>query len=169
MSLHIERSLVVGPEAVAIITGTFLSGTLMSLYSITMPVLVQTQKSTPLLLQQWAQIFYRGHVQGPALAIVTGTIYIYAAWAQAVSGGSWKPYAAASAFNFGIVPYTWIFMNRINTALFDAEAVTSNGKTAVEKERVNKMIVTWTRLHGVRSLLPLAGAVTGLLAMLRFI
>lgn len=130
-----------------------------------MPVLVETSASTHVLLQQWQHIFDRGHIQGPALAMATAVTYGYVAWTQAASGASWRPFATAAGLTLGIIPYTLIFMGRVNSELFRAVEQSSKGEI-MEKQRAGEMITLWTGLHAVRSLLPLAGAVTGLLAML---
>ncbi|KAK3629715.1 hypothetical protein LTR56_017125 [Elasticomyces elasticus] len=169
MSLRTNQGMESGAEAFAVLTGTFLSGLLMSLYTITMPVLVETSVSAPLLLQQWQRIFDRGHIQGPVLAILTGFTYGYAAWLRASAGESWLPFVLAAVLTFGIVPFTWIFMERINTALFSAVARSGTEKGSVDKLDAERMIIRWSGFHALRSLFPLAGAVMGFLAMLQVI
>ena len=183
ITVKLDGALVI--EAFAVITGVFLSGSLisydllcpsltnilagllMSLYTITMPVLVKTSTSAPLLLQQWQRIFNRGHIQGPALAVMTGIAYGYAAWLRATSGGSWSPFVLAAVLTFALVPYTWIFMNGINSALFEAVEQSGKDGMVVDKQRAESMIIAWSGFHAVRSLFPLAGAVVGCLAMLK--
>lgn len=138
----------------------------MSLSTITMPVLVQTSISKPLLLQQWAEIFNKGHVQGPVLAILTSATYGYATWLHVTSGENWAPSAIAGALTLSIVPFTWIFLGKINYALFDA--LDDRDKDAkMDRKMAERMIVSWTKLHAVRSALPLVGAMVGFLGMLR--
>lgn len=188
MSTTQSGSIIVGPEAIAILTGTFLSGEspylihdsipamfltlsglLMSLYSITMPVLISTSTSEHVLLRQWRIIFDKGHTQGPALAVSTSVIYCYVAWARETANESGKPYLLAAALTMGIVPYTWVFMWRTNTNLFDAVDQSRTKTLNITKGRAEDMIKQWTTLHGVRSLFPLAGALVGLSTMLRLI
>jgi hypothetical protein len=139
----------------------------MSLYLITMPVLIQTSTSVPVLLRQCRDIFDKGHIQGPALAIFICVTYCYAAWARTAAGDDGKPFIVAAALTMGIVPYTWIFMWKTNTALFDAVEQSSITKSAVADLNAKDMIGKWCGLHGVRSLFPLASAVVGFLVMLR--
>ena len=103
------------------------------------------------------------------LAVVTGLAYAYAAWLRAASGESWLPFVMAAALTFVIVPFTWIFMEGINTALFKAVEQSSMERSVVDKLSAERMVIQWSGFHAVRSLLPLAGAVTGFLAMLRVI
>ena len=138
----------------------------MGLATMTMPVLVETSASSRLLLQQWQGIFDRGHVQGPGLAVTTALTYGYVAWMHAAAGTSWKPFVLAAVLTLGIVPYTLVFMARVNNSLFDAVKQSNSGKEAIEKQHAQKLITLWTAHHAGRSLLPLAGAGTGLLAML---
>lgn len=177
------------PEAIAVITGTFLSGrhqfprldgilrggelidekgTLMSLYTITMPVLVQTSVSTPLLLQQWARIFDRGHVQGPVLAIMTSVTYGYATWLRVQRGENGISCTIAAVLTLSIVPYTWVFMGKINRALFKAVDDSRKEDMVVDERVAESLVISWSKLHAVRSMLPLVGAVVGLLGMLQY-
>lgn len=43
----------VGTEVIPVLTGTFLSGAMMSLFLLTIPVILETASSTTQLLQQW--------------------------------------------------------------------------------------------------------------------
>lgn len=173
-------------EAAAVMTGALLSGTqsktqgyshlpephnllgmLVGLSTMTMPVLVQTTTTSPHLLTQWKHIFDRGHIQGPSLAITTSLMNCYAAWLRAAAHQPWISFAIAAALTIGIVPYTVVFMGKINTTLFAAVDQCREGKRSVSKAEADRLVSKWTALHAVRSMLPLLGAVVGALALLR--
>jgi noranthrone monooxygenase len=141
----------------------------MSLHTITMPVLAKNYASVPILLRQWREIFDKGHIQGPVLAVFTSITYCYAALVRREAGEDGKPFVIAAALTMGIVPYTWVFMSWLNSALFDAEEQSADGKSSVRSQDAEGMIAKWSTLHGVRSLFPLAGAVVGLTGMLHLV
>jgi noranthrone monooxygenase len=132
---------------------------MMSLLLLTIPVILDTAPSATLLLDQWDIIFHRGHIQGPAISIATGTMHAAAAWRSGEPA-----LAVAAAFTVAMIPYTWIFMRGVNTALFAASASTHEAKET-QRDRVKTLVARWSRFNAVRALFPLAGAVVGLVTL----
>lgn len=133
-----------------------------SLFLLTIPVIIEGTNSSAQLLRQWHSIFYRGHIQGPAISTATGLMHSYAAWSRASQGATWRPFAVAAAVTVTMIPFTWVFMANVNNQLF--RAVDLSGKEGEapwpEAERLVKL---WGRWNVVRALFPLSGAVLGLL------
>lgn len=176
----------VGVEAIAVITGSFLSGmilrshpmahltdnrlagAMMSLFLLTIPVLLESARDSPQLLHQWHRIFRRGHVQGPAISISTGLLYSYAAWSKGSGGGAWRLFAVAAATTVGMVPYTWIVMSGTNNALSRAVEGSKNASEENWAEAA-KLVRAWGQLNAVRALFPLTGAVLGLMGACKLV
>jgi noranthrone monooxygenase len=128
---------------------------MMNLFLLTIPLLLETSTSTTHLLRQWNLVFYKGHIQGPAISIATGLTHAFAAWK---SGD--QRFAIAGAITVSMIPYTWIFMRNVNNGLF-AATEWADGVKEESSERVRQLVRNWSRFNAVRALFPLAGAVCG--------
>ncbi|CAK1361649.1 unnamed protein product [Cercospora beticola] len=148
----------IGTEAIAVITGSFLSGTIMSLFLLTIPVITKNTSEGPHLIRQWSDIFHSGHRKGPGIAIATAVLYAFGAYTKNSEGQSYGIFLAAAATTVSMIPYTWVFMKRTNDALFAAE---ENGRTDIYD--ASALVQSWNRLNAIRALFPLAGAVLGML------
>jgi noranthrone monooxygenase len=135
---------------------------MMSLFLVTIPVILETTNQPSKLLHRWSRIFYSGHIKGPAISIATGLIYGCAAWSKHAVDRPWRVFVVAGATTVGMVPYTWIIMQSTNNALFRAEAKSKEGNEGTWAE-AERLVVRWSWLNAVRALFPLAGAVIGLL------
>lgn len=135
-------------------------GAIMSLYLLTIPVLLETSRTSADLLKQWNLIFGKGHKQGPLISLATGCMHFFVAWRSGT-----LLYAVAGATTIAMVPYTWIFMRNINSSLFAA-----NGWTDAIKEtsggRIRGLVASWSRYNAVRALFPLSGAIVGVLTLI---
>ncbi|KAK4609853.1 Monooxygenase hypC [Fulvia fulva] len=158
----------VGIEVIPVMTGTFLSGAMMSLFLRTIPVILETTTAPSQLLHQWHRIFYRGHIQGPLISIATGLLYSFAAYQRAQRGGAWKPLAVSVAITVAMIPFTWVFMANVNNSLFSAVAVTEKGGVGDWKE-AEGLVRRWGAWNAVRALFPLSGAVLGLLSTCKLV
>ncbi|KUJ11675.1 DUF1772-domain-containing protein [Mollisia scopiformis] len=147
-------------QVTAVLTGAFLSGAMMSLCFIAVPVLLDTATEASQLLPQWARMYYYGHQIMPTIAVGTLLLYCYISFRNK---RSWRLFALAGVTTVSIAPFTWIFMVSTNDELFRLEA--SSKVMDVEIEQVKGLVVRWTWLHFMRSLLPLAGAVMGALGI----
>lgn len=67
------------------------------------------------------------------------------------------------------MPFTWTVMAGTNDRLFRARAKGVEGKLEGGMEEVRGVVRRWNRLHVVRSLFPLVGAVVGLLGTWRVV
>lgn len=134
----------------------------MSLSLITMPVLLNSPLSTAQLCSVWSQIYVRGRGLLPALAVGTFLMYGYASRKQKLSKSS-KALILAGTITIAIAPFTWIVLAPTNNKLFALQADNQDMTTFLgDVEPAKKLISEWSRLHFVRSLLPLFGAAAGL-------
>ncbi|KAB8203746.1 hypothetical protein BDV35DRAFT_384103 [Aspergillus flavus] len=114
----------------------------MNLHLLTIPILIETTRQPAQLVHQWSRIFYSGHRKGPGIALVTGALYGYAAWAKYSVGEPWHHWMVAGVTTVSMVPYTWMFMNATNTALFHAEDQFEKGGVEISlQESVSRMII----------------------------
>ncbi|KAI1350363.1 DUF1772-domain-containing protein [Xylaria sp. FL0043] len=154
-------------HATALVTGSLLSGTMMALSTIAVPVIVDTADSAPLLFRQWARMYYYGHKFLPSIGIATLSLYIYAATKRYGAGRPWGMLALAGITTASMVPFTWIAMSSGNDNLFRLEAASRTTSTVIGIEEAKGLVVTWAWLHLVRTLFPLMGTITGAVEMLR--
>jgi len=100
----------------------------------------------------------------PAIAVTSLAALAYSAYDRSRRGLVWKRYATAGALTLAIVPFTLIFMNPTNQALLQ---IAGGGATAavVNDDSVRALITKWTGLNLIRSLLPLAGAIIGIIGL----
>lgn len=116
----------------------------------------------------WAEFFARGVSIMPKVAVISAAAYLYAAYnarqrgaAAAAASPAWKGFAAAAALAVAIVPYTQLFMSGTNALLHAA----ARGTGAAGADEVRILVGRWAALNLGRSLLPLAGAVAGLMTL----
>lgn len=113
-------------------------------------------------VQVWHGMFSRGSVIMPPAAIVVASSYLWAAYDAHSRQMSWKGYAVAAGFVVSIIPFTFLTLASINSSLIGV----LKGTIALSKEQSEALIGKWGVLNVVRSLFPLAGAVTGFLTLL---
>ncbi|RFU33830.1 hypothetical protein B7463_g2509, partial [Scytalidium lignicola] len=136
------------------ITGSFfLSGAISSLSIITVPALLESSATTPLLLQQWRSVFRKGAARAPVVAVVAGVAYGYATYLQSKQDQEYKFTIAAALTTIAIVPFTLIFMSKTNNTLLAGAA----GISAIRSDETKTLLIKWLRLNAIRSLLPLVG------------
>ena len=126
------------------------------------PALFDTNTEAVHLLRQWARIYHYGSQLMPAMALVTLALYVYTARTRYIFHDPWRIWVAAGLMTIAIVPYTLIVMKGTNNSLFQLDR--QGG--VVELRRVHELLLTWNRLHIVRSLFPLAGAILGWMGMM---
>ncbi|KAL3458176.1 hypothetical protein BJX64DRAFT_292437 [Aspergillus heterothallicus] len=158
----------IGVEAIAVITGSFLSGAMMSVYLLAIPSLLETTTDPAHLVRHWHRIFMNGHIKGPIISLTTTALYALAAFAKYSAGQRWAVFATAGATTIAIVPFTLTIMMPTNEALFRMEADVHKGKSPLSAE-AERLVRSWSRLNLVRAFFPLAGAVFGLLGTLRLV
>ncbi|KAF7585480.1 hypothetical protein BBP40_010818 [Aspergillus hancockii] len=146
----------IGIQATAVISGSFLSGAMMSLSLITIPVILDTGTQSKQLLDQFVALYSYGHTIMPALSVTTCALYGFVANSKRAASDPWSIYGIAAATTIAMVPFTWIVMVPTNNALFALHAASD-----AALEEVRGLSVRWQWLHVVRSLFPLAGAIIG--------
>ncbi|EMD66891.1 hypothetical protein COCSADRAFT_33819 [Bipolaris sorokiniana ND90Pr] len=144
----------------AIVLGTFLSGTMLSLSAIAIPVYLDTLGTPAQLYSSWARTYHYGHLGLPAMSITTCLLYGIVAQKHKSANRQWRRYVLAALVTVTMVPFTWVFMTSTNNTLFGlhAESEAVGGSFSDARE----LVVHWSRLHLLRSLFPLAGAVIGI-------
>ncbi|PVH97525.1 DUF1772-domain-containing protein [Periconia macrospinosa] len=154
----------IGVPITAAISSTFLSGFMMSLSAITMPVLMGTNTTSSGFLNQWLRLFQYGHVSMPPTALSVASLYAFAAFRKRADGNKhWRTYAAAAVSTIGIVPFTLLFMLPTNNIMFEWQAA----ETPLALDRVYQVAAKWAWLHVIRSCFPLMGGVIGFVGILR--
>ncbi|KAF2429266.1 DUF1772-domain-containing protein [Tothia fuscella] len=162
----------VGIQATALVAASFLSGAMMSLSAIAIPVFLDTNTETAHLLRQWARLYHYGHIYMPTLAVGTTGLYAYVGLRKrAANDKKWIRYVVAGAVTISIVPFTWLMMAPTNDTLFELEKLAlANGTASVsvlEASIVQEQVVKWAWLHVVRAVFPLVGAILGLVSVLQ--
>ncbi|KAK3328625.1 hypothetical protein B0T19DRAFT_425046 [Cercophora scortea] len=156
-----------GIQMAAVVSGSVLSGMMLSISAQTVPVLLETTTNAPQLFRQWTGLYFYGSRIMPTMALGTAVLYGFAASARRHAGSegspSWTTFALAAASTLSIVPFTFLFMAPTNNELFRLEAATRVAEPLVKTTvaEAKALLVKWSWLHFVRSLLPLAGAVLG--------
>ncbi|KAI5458080.1 hypothetical protein BGZ63DRAFT_363440 [Mariannaea sp. PMI_226] len=153
------------PTLLAIATGivgsAWSSGSIASISLIGVPGALLAPSSAAATI--WAEFFARGIALMPKIAATAAVSYLYAAYDARSRGDSWKGFVAGAVLTISIVPYTQIFMSGTNALLHAA----ANGTSSAGVDEVRSLIGKWASLNLGRSLLPLAGAGLGLVALLQ--
>lgn len=137
----------------------------MSLSTVVVPVLLDTNTESAHLLRQWVRLYHYGHILMPAVCVATCGLYGYAALSKrALLRREWLLYAVAGVTTISMVPFTWAMMAPTNNILFGMEASTT--ASVADLGAVQELVVRWAWLHAVRSLFPLAGVIVGLTSVL---
>jgi len=153
-------------QAMAVVAGSFLSGTMMSLSLMTVPVFLDTTKQAPQLFQQWLSMYNYGFPVLPTISVATCSLYLYIAIRQRVAKAPWLIFAAAGVVTVTMLPFTWVFLWPTNDTIMQLEKDTRAGSTANLGE-AQELIKLWSRTHFVRSFFPLVGSLIGLRGLLK--
>ncbi|KAI1197714.1 hypothetical protein F5X97DRAFT_170893 [Nemania serpens] len=151
-------------ETAALVTGSFLSGAMMSLYFIAVPVFLETTQDAGQLYVQWARMYYYGRALLPILSILTLLLYVHVAGRRWVTGRPWRSWILAGLISTLMIPFTWLVMSPTNDTLFAFEAVAKSGGVLPTLAEAQSLVTKWNTLHLTRSLFPLAGAIVAGLA-----
>ncbi|RDW63638.1 hypothetical protein BP6252_11183 [Coleophoma cylindrospora] len=163
-------------RAVGIGGAAWLSGNIAALSLISVPALnashAQDSVSLSTITHAWKHSYEKGKSQNPPVAAVVASSFAYLAWAshRLRAGRSMQLYSVAALLTVGIVPYTLLTMSSTNNKLLakskkassDAE-ITAAFSPAEDKE-ASDLLKRWTFLNGIRSTLPMLGAVAAALA-----
>lgn len=170
-------------EAIAVITGSFLSGNtpslsskhqlmhigaMMSVYLLAVPSLFDATTDPGHLLRHWSRIFLNGHIKGPIICLTTTALYGIAAVSKYWAGDTWAVFAAAGLITISMVPFTLTAMAPTNNALFRLESEVKKGNIPPWSD-AERLVQNWNRFNAIRAFFPLAGAIMGLLGTLRLV
>lgn len=154
---------------------TLLTGKTIAHGLVTVPALLLARSedglSSGAILKVWRHVYQRGHAHSPKIAILTSTAFTYLAWRASRATGARVPmllFGTAASLVTGIVPFTLVFMLPTNDALMvrTAEEDILSTTEKPDQKTTEELLTRWAILSGMRSLLPLAGGVLGLLAVL---
>ncbi|KAL4865292.1 hypothetical protein BDV12DRAFT_174924 [Aspergillus spectabilis] len=162
-------------QVVGLTGAAWLAGNIAGYSLISIPCLLKshTEHQAPLslIVKQWRDMYEAGKAQNPPIAAVTAAAFAYLAWSvhNNVAVAALAPrnavalYSAAAALTVGIVPWTLAAMKPTNGKLLErAGGVWVEDEKA--KEEVEGLIGRWIVLNTIRGVLPLVGAVVGVLA-----
>ena len=134
----------------------------MSLSLMAVPVLLDTTTQAPQLFHQWVRMYHYGHQVLPTMSVGTLLLYSYVSIIKR-NKKSWIVFALAGATTVSMLPFTWAFMVRTNNELFRLEELSKAEPLVKGIEEAKELVVKWSWLHLTRSLLPLTGAVMGII------
>lgn len=137
----------------------------MSLCLIAVPVFLDTTTEAAQLFAQWARMYHYGHRIMPAMAVGTSLLYGYTCIRKRGAHKPWGLVALAGLTTVSIAPFTWIFMVSTNNELFRLESASKAEPLVWGISGAKELVVKWTWLHFTRSLLPLVGAILGILGI----
>lgn len=130
---------------------------------VTVPVLVDINSDAAHLLSQWARMYGYGIQLMPAGAMTTTLLYGYLIFSKRRLSQPWHLYAVAALATISIVPYTRFVMLSTNNILFELD----DQNFGVDLMHVQELVEKWRQLHIGRSMLPMVGAVVGMIATLQ--
>ncbi|QIW99256.1 hypothetical protein AMS68_004774 [Peltaster fructicola] len=153
----------VSVPASAVLSGCFLSGAMMGLSLMAVPVLLETNTQAGHLVDQWFNLYQHGHHVAPAMSIATLAVYLWTAVDRRSKHKPWLVFLLAGLITFTMVPFTLTLMAPTNNALFKIEHdKNSMSLLPATLAEVQQLVIQWQRFHAVRSLFPLAGTIVGL-------
>jgi hypothetical protein len=115
--------------------------------------------------QIWRNVYNAGKSQNPFVALGSAASLGFCAWTArnlpfVSSFKNPRLFWVAAALTIGIVPYTAATMMTTNNKLLRfAEKAEKEELSSSESSEVGVLLERWTVLNGIRSLMPLAGAV----------
>ena len=112
-------------------------------------------------------MFAFGAKIAPAVSIATGAILGYVAYSRYQTNpddGTWKALAIAAAGTIGMLPFTFMFLQGINSQLVAGKDAATGAK--LTEGRVKELVANWGRMNYLRSLWPLTAAAVGLWGVL---
>ncbi|KAH8807227.1 hypothetical protein F5884DRAFT_856810 [Xylogone sp. PMI_703] len=150
-----------GAQTTAVVTGSFLSGAMMSISLLAIPVLLDTTTGPAHLFHQWVRVYHYGHQILPTMAVGTFLLYSYTSLKKRSARKSWSLFALAGIVTLSMLPFTWLVMVPTNDELFRLEVVSQTEPLVKELVEAKELVVKWSWLHLTRSMLPLTGAIIG--------
>jgi hypothetical protein len=131
------------------------------------PVLLETTDEPTQLYRQWVTMYGHGHQVLPGLAIITAGLYARIALSLRSTTRPWSLFVLAGLTTVAIIPFTLVFMVPTNDLLFALEKGTEKGQGGMSIMDAKELVLWWSRLHLMRSVMPLIGAVIGVSAVVK--
>jgi hypothetical protein len=131
------------------------------------PVLLETTDEPTQLYRQWVTMYGHGHQVLPGLAIITAGLYARIALSLRSTTRPWSLFVLAGLATVAIIPFTLVFMVPTNDLLFALEKGTEKGQGGMSIMDAKELVLWWSRLHLMRSVMPLVGAVIGVFAVVK--
>lgn len=163
-------------QVVGITTSAYLAGANTSLSFLSIPPLLLAP--APLAARQWRKMFEHGKTGAPPLALLSALSFSYLSYRfyGTLNHAKAELYAVCSILGIAIVPYTFIFMSKVNDKLSskaeEAKALSlekmSAEVAAPKGESTNELLDLWASHNFARGLFPLASSVLGLWTSLSF-
>ncbi|KAL5417988.1 hypothetical protein PMIN04_007508 [Paraphaeosphaeria minitans] len=159
-------------SAIAILTGTFISGASLSNCWFSLPIFLATltPATVPSTLDSFALLQSYADPIFPLTTLATTLLHwTHAYRVYSASGDEWVGYACAGAATLCIIPFS-IAVIFPTVGKIEAVQKRVEGKKADkedEVEEVRGLLRSWNSQHMVRGLFPLIGAVIGALALAR--
>jgi hypothetical protein len=138
----------------------------MGLSLMAVPLFLDTNTESAHMLNQWVRLYHYGHLLLPTMSVVTSLLYGYTAAGKRSSAQSWVAYAVAGVMTLSMIPFTLLVMVPTNNTLFRLADEIKSDAAVTTLGQVQKLVTRWGRMHFIRSLSPLVGAVIGLTALL---
>lgn len=130
-----------------------------------------------LLLRQWRTIYNAGIAYGPPFALISCLSIGYVAYdSYSADSADWTIYAFSALTTVGIVPFTKLTMDDINSKLIAEGGVEGGGSVLMAKktdakglgeEEVRELVKRWRFWNWMRMMMPLVGTVMGLWTALK--
>lgn len=127
-------------------------------------ILDTTPPDSSLLLRQWHFVYNSGHKLGPRLAVTSGLIYWSAAWASRERGFASALYACSGALTMSMIPFTWLFILKINNAIF-TEIEKGQAGIPTNLAHAQYLIGRWRTLNIARTFFPILGGALGMMTV----
>ncbi|KAF2668625.1 hypothetical protein BT63DRAFT_414606 [Microthyrium microscopicum] len=165
--LHRDVPAVVRAAQLLGITGAAgLAGAIIGISTFTVPAILQAP--APLAAKQWSNVYGRGKVFAPPIAVAVGAIFGALAYREYNGNtAALGLYTAAAVLAPSIAPYTLTVMAKTNAALDRKAEDAGVEDAAMEKEEtVHGLVDYWASLNLVRGLMMLASAGLGAWASL---
>ncbi|KAL4787747.1 hypothetical protein BJX76DRAFT_354007 [Aspergillus varians] len=148
-------------HATAVLAGSFLSGSMITISIISMPALLDATTQPSQIFHQWIRMFHYGHRTHTTISALTLTLYACTAWRRSAVNKPWGTMILASVITVLMTPFTWVAMIPTNKTIAGF-ASGSRDAAGVTIQQARRLITQWSWLHLARSFFPLAGAVVGM-------
>ena len=146
-----------GTILTATIASAWLCGGMASISLLAIPAVSQST-SNGIIVKQFTKMYQIGRLTQPPATLVTGLLFLYAAWKSDNKVSSKKVLAGAGASVLSVLGFTYAVLEPTSNALMDMIHYQDIERTDGQEERV--LLRKWGVLNAVRA--GMAGLATGL-------